>query len=119
MTDSIAVTGLRVFARHGVFAHEETSGQVFVIDLVVHLDLAEAGASDRLDATIDYGALAARVSELVAGERWDLIERVAQRIADLVLALPRCEAVDVTVHKPSAPINLPFGDVAVTISRRR
>lgn len=119
MTDSIAICGLRVFARHGVFDHEEVAGQVFVIDLVVHLDLTEAGRSDRLDATIDYGSLATRVCELVAGERWDLIERVAQRIADLVLAEPRCAAVDVTVHKPSAPINLPFDDVAVTISRRR
>ncbi len=119
MTDSIAITGLRVFARHGVFDHESAAGQVFVIDLVVHADLSEAGASDRLDATIDYGKLAGRVHELVAGERWDLIERVAHRIAALVLAEPRCEAVDVTVHKPSAPINLPFDDVAVTVSRRR
>jgi 7,8-dihydroneopterin aldolase/epimerase/oxygenase len=119
VTDSISITGLRVFARHGVFDREESTGQVFVVDLVLHLDLAEACSSDRLDATVDYGSLATRVCELVAGERWHLIERVAQRVADLVLAEPRCEAVDVTVHKPSAPINLPFGDVAVTISRRR
>ncbi|MGF1665690.1 MAG: dihydroneopterin aldolase [Acidimicrobiia bacterium] len=119
MTDTIAITGLRVFARHGVLDHEEAAGQVFVIDLRVHVDLSEACESDRLDATVDYGTLASRVSALVAGERWDLIERVAQRIADLVLTDPRCEAVDVTVHKPSAPIKFPFGDVAVSISRHR
>jgi 7,8-dihydroneopterin aldolase/epimerase/oxygenase len=119
VTDSIAITGLRVFARHGVFDHEEAAGQMFVVDLRVHVDLSEAGESDRLDATLDYGILAARVSEVVAGERWDLIERVAQRIAEVVLEDGRCEAVDVTVHKPSAPINLPFDDVAVTISRHR
>jgi dihydroneopterin aldolase len=85
----------------------------------VELSLEEAGDTDDLDRTIDYAHLAARIHDLVAGERWNLIERVAHQVAGLALELPRAEAVRVTVHKPQAPLPVPVGDVAVTIERRR
>jgi dihydroneopterin aldolase len=119
VTDRISLTGLQVFARHGVLEHEATQGQTFIVDLVLDVDLTEAGASDRLDSTVDYGSLAKRVHDLVAGERWDLIERVAERIAEVVLTDERCQGVEVTVHKPDAPIAVPFEDVSVRISRSR
>lgn len=119
MTDIIRLEGLKVFAHHGVLEHEKTDGQVFFIDVTLHADLRSAGETDDLEATIDYGALALRVNEVVAGERWDLIERVAERVAEVALEHVRCQSVDVTVHKPHAPIPLPFRDVSVTISRAR
>lgn len=119
MTDSISVTGLEVYARHGVLSHEADHPQPFVIDITVYLDLTEAGATDRLTATIDYGALAQSINQVVAGERWELIERVAERVAETVLADERSEAVEVTVHKPHAPVAVPFEDVAVRIHRAR
>lgn len=119
MTDSIVLAGLEIWARHGVLDHEATTPQPFVVDLVVHVDLADAGASDRLDDTIDYGDLAGRVHDAVASEHWSLIERVAQRVADIALSYDRCDRVDVTVHKPRAPIGVACSDVAVSITRAR
>jgi 7,8-dihydroneopterin aldolase/epimerase/oxygenase len=119
VTDTITIEGLKVFAHHGVLDHEKRTGQLFFVDVTVHLDLIEAGATDLLGATVDYGDLAVRVHDVVAGERWDLIERVAQRVADVALEDPRCQRVDVAVHKPDAPIPLPFADVVVRISRSR
>lgn len=111
--------GIEAFAHHGVHPDEKERGQPFLIDVEVGLSLQAAGDSDDLLQTVDYGDLAARIHELVAGERWNLIERVAQRIATLVLALPKVESVIVTVHKPHAPLAVTVRDVAVTIERRR
>jgi dihydroneopterin aldolase len=83
------------------------------------LDLSGAGSSDALEHTVDYGSLVEEVAALVGSERWNLIERVAQRVADTVLALDRVSAVTVTVHKPDAPVRAEFDDIAVKITRER
>jgi len=118
-SDQIILTGLRAQANHGVFEHERRTGQVFVIDVTVHLDLSAAGESDDLERTIHYGELAAEVVAAVERDPVDLIETVAERVADVVLAHPQAQLADVTVHKPSAPIEVPFDDVAVRILRSR
>ncbi|MBO0877923.1 MAG: dihydroneopterin aldolase [Pseudonocardia sp.] len=121
-TDRIVLTGLKVHGRHGVFEHERRDGQDFVVDLTVWLDLAMAGRSDDLADTLDYGALAETAAKIVSGPTCDLIEAVGARIADAVLAAPEFAAVrtvEVTVHKPSAPIPLTFADVAVVLRRER
>jgi dihydroneopterin aldolase len=117
--DRITLTGLRASAFHGVLEHERANGQLFLIDVVVHLSLREAGASDELAQTIDYGELASRVVSAVESDPVDLIETVAERIAALVLEYPAATMTEVTVHKPSAPITVPFDDVSVTITRGR
>jgi len=117
--DEIRLTGLTVFGRHGVFEHEREDGQEFVIDLRLRLALADAAASDDVVDTVHYGELAEQVAAVVGGEPVNLIETLAHRIADVMLADPRVNDVDVTVHKPHAPIPLTFSDVAVTISRSR
>lgn len=117
MTDSITLMGLRAFAHHGVFDFERADGQEFVIDVVVSLDLRPAAGGDELGATMHYGELAEAVVAAVERDPVDLIETVAERIAAVVLSNERAEAVRVTVHKPSAPITVPFADVAVTIER--
>ncbi len=119
MADSISIRGLRVFAHHGVFDEEAQSGQEFVIDITAVMALQPAGQSDDLADTLDYGALAVDVAERVQSERWQLLERVAERVAELVLEDDRVQFVEVTVHKPSAPIPLEFRDVAVTVQRTR
>ncbi len=119
MTDQIVLRGIEVFARHGVFAEERERGQRFLVDVVAALDLSAASASDDLADTLDYGALVQAVHDRVATERWDLIERVAERVADLVLEDARVSAVEVTVHKPEAPIPVAVADVAVVIRRSR
>lgn len=118
--DRIELRGLRVRGRHGVFDHEKRDGQEFVVDLVVHADLSAAAASDDLADTLDYGALAQRVAAVVDGPPHDLIESVAGAVADAVLAADeRVREVEVTLHKPSAPIPLTFDDVAVVLRRGR
>lgn len=115
--DSITLRGLRVRAHHGVMERERATGQAFVVDVKACLDLSEAGATDDLPSTLDYGTLAEAIHRRVSGERWNLIERVAERVADLVLEDGRVVRVEVTVHKPEAPIGVEFEDVSVTVVR--
>ncbi|MBX3100579.1 MAG: dihydroneopterin aldolase [Salinibacterium sp.] len=116
-TDNITLTGLRANAHHGVLDHERRAGQVFVIDAVVYLDLSAAAASDDLDRTVHYGVLAEEIVAAVESDPVDLIETVAERVAGVVLAHQAVTATTVTIHKPSAPIAVPFEDVSVTITR--
>ena len=117
--DTITLTGLRASAFHGVFEHEKRDGQVFVVDVTVHLDFAAAAASDDLEATIHYGVLAEEIVGAVESDPVDLIETVAERVANVALSHAAVQRVDVTLHKPSAPITVPFADVAVSITRSR
>ena len=89
------------------------------MDITVWIDLATAASSDELADTLDYGALAQRAADIVAGPARKLIETVAGAIAEDVMADERVHAVEVVVHKPSAPIPLAFTDVAVTARRSR
>ncbi len=115
--DRIVLTGLRVRGHHGVLPVEREHGQDFVVDVVLHLDTRAAAASDDVGDTVHYGELAGRLAEVVAGEPVDLIETLAQRLADTCLSYALVERVEVTVHKPSAPIPLDVADVAVTVVR--
>jgi dihydroneopterin aldolase len=117
--DRLAIRGIEVFAHHGVFDFERREGQKFVIDLVLGVQTAPAAASDDLKDTVDYGSVVARVVEAATSEPVDLIETLAQRVADVVLREPRVEWVAVTLHKPNAPIAATFDDVALTITRSR
>ncbi|WP_449386311.1 2-amino-4-hydroxy-6-hydroxymethyldihydropteridine diphosphokinase [Cellulomonas soli] len=117
--DQVQLTGISAFGRHGVFPAERREGQVFVADVVVHLDTRRAAAHDELAHTVNYGVLAEQVAAVLAGEPADLLETVAERIAATVLATALVVAVDVQLHKPQAPITVPFDDVVVAIHRDR
>ena len=119
MTDQLAVRGIEVFAHHGVFDFERRDGQRFVIDLVLGVDVTGAAAADDLSQTVDYGSLVTDVTDAVGRDPVDLIETLAQRIADVCLAREQVEWAEVTVHKPHAPIEATFSDVALTITRSR
>jgi 7,8-dihydroneopterin aldolase/epimerase/oxygenase len=118
MTDELAVRGIECFGHHGVFDFEKREGQRFVVDLVLGIDTRPAAASDDLHDTVDYGSLVAAVKNAVEHDPVDLIETLAQRIADVCLLDDRVEWARVTVHKPEAPIEATFSDVALTITRR-
>jgi len=117
--DTIRLTGVSATGYHGVFDHERREGQTFVVDLVIELDTRRAAATDDLDHTLNYGTLAEQVVAVLRGEPANLIETVAERIAATVLAHPQAYGVEVTVHKPQAPITVPFGDVEVRVRRDR
>ena len=117
--DRIELRGVRALGYHGVLPEERVAGQTFVVDLVLHLDLSAAASSDDVADTVHYGELAAAVVAAVGREPVNLIETLAQRIADVALAYDLVQLVLVTVHKPEAPVGVPFGDVAVTLIRSR
>lgn len=119
MSDTITISGIEVYAHHGVFAFERERGQTFSIDLVLGVDTRPAAAADDLRLTADYGSVVGAVVEAVQRDPVDLIETLAQRIADVVLTNDRVEWVRVSVHKPDAPIEATFGDVVLTIERTR
>jgi dihydroneopterin aldolase len=117
--DRIGLRGLRVFGRHGVLPQERVDGQEFIIDAVLWLDVRPAAASDDLTQTVSYADVAHRLHKIVAGEPVQLIETLADRLAAACLEEDLVQQVEITVHKPSAPIGLPFGDVTVTVVRNR
>jgi dihydroneopterin aldolase len=119
VTDRIELRGLRVRGNHGVFDHERADGQQFVIDVSLEVDTVAAATSDQLADTVDYGALAGAIADIVTGEPVNLIETLAGRIAHACLEDQRVQVATVSVHKPAAPIPLTFDDVVVTIERRR
>ena len=117
--DRLAVQGIEAHGHHGVFDFERREGQVFKIDLVLGLDTGAAARNDDLQETVDYGSLVAAVKKAVETDPVDLIETLAQRIAIVCLQDQRVQWTEVTVHKPDAPIEATFEDVALTIFRSR
>ena len=120
MSDQIRLTGIRAFGYHGLFDFEAEEGQIFLVDLALSIDLAKASLSDSIADTVDYGAVAELVVEEIEGDRVILIERLAGKIGERVLALdPRITKVEITVHKPQAPVKAELSDIAVKITRTR
>lgn len=117
--DRIELTGLRAVGYHGVFEHERREGQEFGVDVVLHTDLSVAGGSDDLADTVNYADVALMVHARITGEPFDLIEALAEAIASDILADVRVQAVEVVVHKPSAPVQVAFDDIRVRVLRRR
>ena len=118
MSDQIRVTGIKAFGYHGVLLHEATEGQDFIVDLLITLDLRAVSLSDDLQETINYADLAQIAHDNIVGERVQLIERLAGRIAEEISsAYSQITSVSVTVHKPHAPVTVDFEDISVTITR--
>jgi len=117
--DQIRLAGVTATGHHGVLAHERADGQVFSADVVLHLDTRAAASSDDLGRTVSYADVAQDVHDVLAGSPADLVETVAERIAAVVLSHEAVQAVDVRVHKPQAPIPVPFDDVAIVVRRDR
>jgi dihydroneopterin aldolase len=119
VTGQIALSGLRAHGRHGVYDFERATGQDFVVDVRLDLDLQKAAGTDDVTDTVHYGELAERLVAVIGGEPVNLIETLADRLLDVCLADDRVDAAEVTVHKPQAPIPHEFADVAVTLRRSR
>ncbi|RBY84197.1 dihydroneopterin aldolase [Blastococcus sp. TF02A-26] len=117
--DRITVTGITAHAHHGVYDWEREKGQTFSVDVVLELDTRAAAADDDLERTVNYAELAQGLHGILTGEPVDLLETLAQRMADACLANALVEAVEITVHKPDAELGVPFADVTVAIRRER
>ena len=117
VSDVIRIEGIGAFGYHGVFPQEKREGQTFLVDVDIETSFDQAIAHDDVAYTVDYGVVAERVAEIIQGEPADLIETVCDRTVTMVLSLERVKATRVTIHKPQAPISVPFAGVSV--SRRR
>lgn len=119
MLDRISIAGLRARGYHGVLAEERANGQDFIVDALLWLDVAAAAAGDDLRLTADYAVLVGRLADIVAGPPVALIETLAERLAAACLTDPVVREVEVTVHKPDAPVSADVADISVTIRRSR
>jgi 7,8-dihydroneopterin aldolase/epimerase/oxygenase len=117
--DLLSLRGIRAVGHHGVYEQERREGQEFVVDAVLGVDTREAGRADDLSLTVDYGRLSQQLVDAIVADPVDLIETLAQRLADVCLAQPLVEWVELTVHKPQAPIEVSLDDVTLTIHRSR
>lgn len=118
--DKIIIKGLKVFAYHGVNPEEKADGQNFVVDIIAYCSVSKAGRTDDLNDTVSYAKVLKTAVRVMTEDKYNLLERVAQRVAEQVLeAYESIERVDVCIKKPEAPINADFDYVAVEISRAR
>lgn len=119
MTDHISLKGMRFFGYHGVMETEKSTGQEFVIDVEMYLPLQPAGKSDDLSLTVNYAAVYDDIKALATQQIYDLIEALAEAVADRLLAGYPVEQVRVRVMKPQAPLPGPLAYAGVEIKRGR
>jgi 7,8-dihydroneopterin aldolase/epimerase/oxygenase len=119
MADRLELRGLRVLGTHGALPEEQVRAQPFELDVDIEADLSDAGRTDSLDDTLDYGAVLTVVERVVAGERHQLLERLAQRVAEEVLADERVDAVTVAVRKLRPPVPQDVASAGVRVTRSR
>lgn len=120
MADKIILTGIKVTGRHGCSEEERSRDQTFIVDVELHLDLSEATKSDDLGDTIDYATVIDDVKKIVGGTSRNLIETVAQEIADFLLKrYMLLEGVKIVLHKHALSLKDKFSGAAVEIERSR
>ena len=117
--DKVSITGIEAFGFHGVFEHERKEGQEFIVDVEFDYNTAKAIQTDFIKDAIDYGAVAILIKSIVEGEPRNLIEKVADEIAQQILNNFKVDSVKITLHKPQAPSDMEFKDVSVSVERRK
>lgn len=116
--DKIKITGLKIFAHHGVFPEETKNGQDFFVNAELFLDCKKAGMSDDLTLSVHYGEVSHFITKFLQEHTYLLIETAAeQTVKALLLEFPLLEKIVFELCKPHAPIGLPFENVSVTIER--
>jgi dihydroneopterin aldolase len=120
-SDVVFLNDMTFYAYHGIHSEEQALGQRFKVDVIVEVDLREAGKTDNLTDTVSYSSVFKRVKSVMEGPPRQLIEAVAEDIATSLLAeFEMATAVTVTIHKPGAPIRgAMFDTVGVRIRRHR
>lgn len=120
MAETITLTGVSAYGYHGVLDSERRDGQNFIVDVAMDVDTALAAQNDDVAHTVNYAEVAADIVAIIEGEPRNLIETVVAQIADAVLAkYALISSVEVTLHKPQAPVGVPFTDVSIRTERRR
>lgn len=121
MSQKIKIEGLRVYGYHGVLEFEREEGQYFVVDATLTVDHDRAIKSDDIANTVSYAEVAELISKNVRNNPVNLLETLAQRLADeiLIAGAPYVRKVKVAVSKPDAPIQLYFENIKVIAKARK
>lgn len=115
----IEIKGLHIFANHGVLPEEKQNGQEFIVDAKLHAKLCKPSFSDEISDATNYAEVCHTINDFMKAHTFDLIEKVAYELSkELLVKYDMLEEVDITVHKPHAPIGLKFDDVTVNISNK-
>ena len=118
MKDEIIISGLKIFAWHGVYEEEKEKGQNFIVNAKLSLDTSLAGESDSLEDSVDYGKVCLFINDFMRINRFNLLEAVANQMArKIMVRFPMTQSVELEVMKPEAPIPLPFENDSVKITR--
>ncbi|MGT2935654.1 dihydroneopterin aldolase [Streptococcus castoreus] len=118
--DKIRLEGCRFYGYHGAFQEEQTLGQIFLVDLELSVDLRTASLSDQLVDTVHYGLIFDSVRQLVEGEKFILIERLAGAICEqLFKKFPPIEAIKIAIKKENPPIAGHYKAVGIELERQR
>ncbi len=117
--DKITLTGLKVFGYHGVLKKERKKGQEFIVDVSVSYKMNKAVDTDNIKYAVNYSQIAMIVKEVIEGEPKNLIEKVADDIANKIIEKFDVKIVRVTLHKPNAPLDVIFDDVSVSVERMK
>ncbi|MBT8240026.1 MAG: dihydroneopterin aldolase [Acidimicrobiia bacterium] len=119
MSDLIQIRGLELLLFCGVLPEETVRRQPFRLDIDIEVDLEQASRTDNLTDTVNYGDVLDQLSKALQSERFDLLERLAGRTAELVLANPLATAVTVSAHKLRPPVPQHVESTGVKIRRER
>jgi dihydroneopterin aldolase len=117
MADTIQIKGIRSYGYIGLLPEEQILGQWFEVDLILWVDLYKAGYSDEISDTVDYRQAIAQVKQIISKEKFALVEKLANAIADAILKIERVEQVRVALTKVSPPIPDFGGQILIDITR--
>lgn len=117
--DKIRLTNVQVYGYHGVFPHEKEAGQLFRVDVELSLDLSPAGKSDDLAATVDYVAVYRTILEVFSEKKANLVEHVAERLAEKLLCFSSVKSAKIVIHKPHVPVEKFSGQFSIEIVRNK
>ncbi len=118
-SDRIEIRGLEWLLFCGVLPHEKSQRQPFRFDIDIHADVSEAGESDDLNHTVNYGAFIDRLDQVLMAEKFELLERLAKRVTEIAFEFDRVDAVTVRVHKLRPPVAAHAVSTGVRIHRVR
>ncbi len=118
MNQIIRLSGIEAIGFHGVLESERENGQTFIVDCELEVDTSQSIVTDNIDHAVDYSKVAELIAQQIQTEPVNLIEVLADRMAAEILRQFRLvKSVEITLHKPQAPIAVDFKDVSTTVIR--
>ncbi len=118
--DKIIMKNMAFHSYHGVFKEEKKLGQKFFVDASLYLDLKQAGESDDLNHSVNYGQVYELIKDIIENENFDLLEALCEKICKIIISnYDKVQRVQLEIRKPEAPVHGIFDYFALAIDRKR